>query len=322
MARPEKHDVDYFPFYVKDGRTLHILEDRYGCTGTGVFTNILRFLCTRPDHHFSLEDEGDRLWFFSSIKCDEKIGLDVLSIMSKTGKIHRELWEQKRVIASQDLLDSVRDAYQKRKNECVTIEQIKQIYGVTSPGNTEASEFPAPETPQNEETGPGNTQKRKEKKRKKQKGETGPGNPEPENPVQAPDSKEPFSEKPESDKPPDPKNTPEYQEYRKTIQPLWNQVLRLYPKFNLPLFLGNHVPHKGNEAAHYKAMEHVAKRLIERAEKGFEIKIPYEYAETTYTAEIQNYNAQTEEETTRKFKGGNLEGIFKHMGLNMARGSP
>ena len=164
--------------------------------------------------------------------------------------------------------------------------------------------------------------KEKEKKRKKQKGETGPGNPEPENPVQAPDSKEPFPEKPKSDKPPDPKDTPEYQAYTQTIQPLWNQVLRLYPKFNLPLFLGNHVPHRGNEAAHYKAMEHVAKRLIERAEKGFEIKIPYEYAEATYTAEIQNYNARAEEETTREFEGGNLAGIFQHMGLNMARGSP
>ena len=48
MARPERKDVDYFPFYVKNGRTLQLLEGKYDCKGTGFFTNLLRFLSGRP----------------------------------------------------------------------------------------------------------------------------------------------------------------------------------------------------------------------------------------------------------------------------------
>ena len=126
MARPEKKDVDYFPFYVKDGRTLFILESKYGCKGTGFFTNVMRFLCQTPDHYYQLKDETDRLYFFSRVHCDEESGMDMLSIMSKTGKIDAGLWVSGAVIVSQDLLHSISDAYRKRNNKIITIEQIKE----------------------------------------------------------------------------------------------------------------------------------------------------------------------------------------------------
>jgi hypothetical protein len=128
MARPEKHDVDYFPFYVKDGRTLHILETHYGCKGTGFFTNVMRFLCSQPDHHFCIADDADRMYFFSRVKCDEKSGLEMLDIMSKTCKIHSCLWVSYKVIASEDLLGSIFDAYRNRKNQIITINEILQKY--------------------------------------------------------------------------------------------------------------------------------------------------------------------------------------------------
>ena len=145
MARPEKKDVDYFPFYVKDGRTLHILEDKYACKGTGFFTNVCRFLSERPDHHFSIASASDKLWFFSQTKCDEESGVDMLNIMAITGKIENDLWDKK-VIASQAFLDSITDAYRKRTNNIITMEQIKEIYGVSGVVNTQVSEFPAEDT--------------------------------------------------------------------------------------------------------------------------------------------------------------------------------
>ena len=110
MGRKERKDVDYFPFWIKDGRTLHILEDKYECKGTGFFTNLFRFLGQRPDHHFCLQDPGDRRWFFSTVKCDEESGLDMISIMVDTEKLDRELWENCQVLASQDFLNSIQNA--------------------------------------------------------------------------------------------------------------------------------------------------------------------------------------------------------------------
>lgn len=163
MARPEKHTADYFPFYVKDGRTLFILEGKYQCKGSGFFLNVMRFLCDTPDHHYCIKDESDRLFFFSKVKCDEESGMDMLNLMSKTGKILTYWWVSNMVIYSPDLINSIKDAYRQRRNTLLTQDQIAVIYGIKSP----ASEFPSLETPPTEGiTDADNPQKRKEKKKK------------------------------------------------------------------------------------------------------------------------------------------------------------
>lgn len=134
MARPEKHDVDYFPFYVKDGKTLFILESKFGCKGTGFFTNVMRFLCQTPDHHFCIKDPSDRLYFFAKTKCDEVSGAEMLLMMAETGKINKVLWVSDAVIVSEALLESISDAYRKRNNHIITIDEIMSKY-VSAAGN-------------------------------------------------------------------------------------------------------------------------------------------------------------------------------------------
>ena len=164
MGRPPRRNVDYFPFYAKDGRTLFILESKYQCKGTGFFTNLLRFIADKEDHHFCIQDEGDRLYFFTKCHCDEESGLDMIEIMVKTGKLDRELWEQGKILASQAFLDSVQDAYRKRNNKCITILELRQKYGITTAGKTQTSEKPAEDTQQ--KGGNPAVESRKEKKRK------------------------------------------------------------------------------------------------------------------------------------------------------------
>jgi hypothetical protein len=126
MGRPERHDVDYFPFFVKSGKTLDYLELKYGAEGTGYFTNILRFLAVTPDHFYCIKEETERMIFLSRIKStDEKKMFDVIEIMVKTGKLNKELWEKHKVIASEDFLNSLEEAYKYRNNHIITIDEIK-----------------------------------------------------------------------------------------------------------------------------------------------------------------------------------------------------
>jgi hypothetical protein len=127
MSRPERHDVDYFPFLAKDGRTLFILESKYECKGTGFFTNVLRFLSLQPDHHFSIADPSDRMYFFSKLKCDESAAEDMLSLMAMTGKLDAGLFELG-VVVCEDLLKTISDAYRKRSNNIITIDEIRSFY--------------------------------------------------------------------------------------------------------------------------------------------------------------------------------------------------
>jgi hypothetical protein len=127
MARPERHDVDYFPFYIKDGKTLFILESKYGCKGTGFFTNLMRFLCRTPNHYFQIKSESDRMYLYAALKCDEVSGAEMLNIMAETGKIDKKLWENYSIIASEDLINSLKPAYEKRKNAILNIAEIAKI---------------------------------------------------------------------------------------------------------------------------------------------------------------------------------------------------
>ena|GEM_PF-2529763 len=128
MARPERHDVDYFPFFAKRGKTLNILQSKYGLEGIGFFTNVMRFLALTPDHHYSIRDEADRMNFFAEIGVDENKGIEMIELMVKTEKLDRGLWESHKVIASEAFLVSLTEAYKKRSNDLLTLDEIRDIY--------------------------------------------------------------------------------------------------------------------------------------------------------------------------------------------------
>jgi hypothetical protein len=125
-GRPERHDVDYFPFFAKRGRTLNILQSKYGLEGIGFFTNLMRFLALTPDHYYCVKDEIDRMNFFAEIGVnDESRGLEMIELMVKTGKLDRELWENRKVIVSGAFLESLEEAYRKRSNAIITLDDIR-----------------------------------------------------------------------------------------------------------------------------------------------------------------------------------------------------
>jgi hypothetical protein len=130
MARPDRHDVDYFPFIAKRGRTLNILQSKYGLEGIGFFTNLLRFLALTPDHHYCIKDDIDKMNFFAEIGIEnEQKGIDIIELLVKTGKLDKELWEEHKVIVSESFLESLREAYRLRKNAIITIEKIREKFG-------------------------------------------------------------------------------------------------------------------------------------------------------------------------------------------------
>jgi len=136
MARPERRDADYFPFYAKRGKTLNILQSKFGLEGIGFFTNLMRFLTLTPDHHYCIKDETDRMNFFAEIGIhEESRGIEIIELMVKTEKLDKELWEKYMVIASSAFLESLTDAYKQRKNKIITMGEIKEKF-VSMYGNS------------------------------------------------------------------------------------------------------------------------------------------------------------------------------------------
>ena len=129
MARPERHDVDYFPFFAKRGKTLNILQSKYGLEGIGFFTNLMRFLALTPDHYYCIKDEVDKMNFFAEVGIqDESRGIEMIELMVKTEKLDKELWENYKIIACEAFLESLKEAYKQRKNEIITMSEIKEKF--------------------------------------------------------------------------------------------------------------------------------------------------------------------------------------------------
>lgn len=66
MARPARHDVDYFPFIAKKGQTQCILESKFGLEGTGFLINLFCLLAQKPDHYFWMATPMDKEYFFQN----------------------------------------------------------------------------------------------------------------------------------------------------------------------------------------------------------------------------------------------------------------
>lgn len=133
-GRKAQHDADYFPFFAKDGRTLFMLQSKFGLEGIGFFTNLLRLLCTTPRHHLDLSDPMQALYTWSRIGLnDEDKAVKIVEMMVATGKIDRQLWTEKRVIYCQDFVDSLSELYAKRKEKALTLSDIRGIYSISAP---------------------------------------------------------------------------------------------------------------------------------------------------------------------------------------------
>ncbi|MCL2174438.1 MAG: DUF4373 domain-containing protein [Treponema sp.] len=171
MARPERHDVDYFPLLVKSGKTLTVLQNKYGIEGYGFFYKMLSFLAITPDHHYKIKDESDLLHFMSlTLMTDEKKVIDMIELMVKTEKLDKELWRNHKVIACPAFLESIKDAYNKRNNVIITIEEIRAKYtnsDISSPLKGAETPFTATETGLSAENGDNNPQSKVKKSKVK-----------------------------------------------------------------------------------------------------------------------------------------------------------
>jgi len=54
MARPEKNNVEYFPFICEDGKKMFYIEETYGNDGFATFVKLLRELAKADNHYLNI----------------------------------------------------------------------------------------------------------------------------------------------------------------------------------------------------------------------------------------------------------------------------
>jgi hypothetical protein len=130
MARPERNNVDYFPFYCKEGKGSFVIETKYGNDGYSTWIKILRQLAVTNYHFLDLSNTSDFMFLSSKCKISEDILLKIIDDLAELGEIEKDLWQEKRIIFSVKFIESIQDAYKKRNNKCITLNGLRTLLGI------------------------------------------------------------------------------------------------------------------------------------------------------------------------------------------------
>lgn len=119
MARPQRNNVDYFPFLCEDGNKMFYLEETYGNDGFSVFVKLLRELAKTDFHYLDLSKKPTIMFLSAKCKVDSNTLISIIKDLVELEKFDSELWSENSVVWCQDFIDSIQDAYAKRSNKCI-----------------------------------------------------------------------------------------------------------------------------------------------------------------------------------------------------------
>lgn len=139
MGRPRKQTVDYFPHFVStDSKTKFILEESWGNNGYAFWFKLLELLGRSEGHYYDCSAMANKKYLVALMRIEQDTIDEILETLADLGNIDKELWEERKVIWCQSLVDNLQDVYSKR-----TVSAPKRPF-------TEQSEPPEDEKPPEE----------------------------------------------------------------------------------------------------------------------------------------------------------------------------
>lgn len=116
MTRPRKQTVDYFPHYCHHGKTMRILEQKYGNNGYAFWFKILELLGSSEGHYINCNDLTAWEYLQSISLLEENICFEILDLLARVQAIDAELWASK-IIWSDNFVQGITQAYRNRTSD-------------------------------------------------------------------------------------------------------------------------------------------------------------------------------------------------------------
>lgn len=131
MGRERRQTVDFFPHYVKSGRTVSILESRYGNDGYAFWFKLLEILGGADGHFIDCSNPTEWEYLLAKTRVEDETAERIIATLISISKIDGPLWEQHRILWVQRLVDNVTKVYSKRASETPQ----KPCFGNEKPDN-------------------------------------------------------------------------------------------------------------------------------------------------------------------------------------------
>ena len=114
MARPAKIKVDYFPHVTHSGKTIAILEARWGNDGYAFWFKLLEMLGDSNDFSFNCNHSADWEYLLSKTRVTEPVALAILDKLAEIEAIDAACWQQK-IVWSDNFVRNLEPVFEKRK---------------------------------------------------------------------------------------------------------------------------------------------------------------------------------------------------------------
>ena len=138
MSKPQKQVAEYFPHDAKHGRTIFILEERYGNDGYAFWFKLLELLAATEGHCIDVGNPFERAYLEAYTRLSGETVTGLLSLLATLDAIDPELYGDNKVWV-QKFVDRLEPLYAKR----VTEAPLKPVIGHRIPA-TEGN--PSPDT--------------------------------------------------------------------------------------------------------------------------------------------------------------------------------
>lgn len=129
-GRKDKNTVDYFPHFCSSGKTLYIVENKFGNDGYAVWFKTLEMLGSTDNHFIDCRDTASWEFMQAKMHLTSDTLQRIYDTLANLGAINQELW-MKRVIWSENFIKNVADVYTRRKSKLYSFEDIcKQLFNL------------------------------------------------------------------------------------------------------------------------------------------------------------------------------------------------
>ncbi|GEK88906.1 DnaD and phage-associated domain-containing protein [Alkalibacterium putridalgicola] len=127
MARPKKQTVDYFPHIANSGKTMFILESKFGNDGYAFWFKLLELLATTDGHVYDCRNSSHWQFLLAKTHQDDESAGKILDLLADLDAIDRELWNSQ-VVWCQHFVDNIADVYKNRKAKAPTRPTLNSFY--------------------------------------------------------------------------------------------------------------------------------------------------------------------------------------------------
>jgi len=128
MARPTKATVDYFPHMTKHGKTMYILERKFGNEGYSTWFKTLEILGSSENHFIDCRNTEAWEYLIARLDIDSEKAEQIYNCLADLQGISKSLWKNK-IIYSENFVKNVKDAYKRREIELPNLNMIRKLTG-------------------------------------------------------------------------------------------------------------------------------------------------------------------------------------------------